>query len=105
MAFGIGTNCGQSSAGILRGKQINIACECWYTSGGRCMPLMIKFEDEEGIIRTVRDFQITYSEKKNYSGIPSVEYGCVLRHQGIQREVRLLFFIDEGRWVMNLLQA
>ena len=46
MAFGIGTNPPQADAGNVRGTQRRIACECWFTSTGRIMPLMLKIQDE-----------------------------------------------------------
>ena len=46
--FGIGTNTQDKDAGAIKGKQIEIACECWFTKSGRTMPLLIKFQDEEG---------------------------------------------------------
>jgi len=42
MAFGIGTNTKDADAGLIRGTQREIACECWFTSTGKMIPLMIK---------------------------------------------------------------
>ena len=46
MAFGIGTNAGNTNAGTVKGTQKEIACECWFTSTGKMIPLMLKVKDE-----------------------------------------------------------
>lgn len=33
MAFGIGINNENQDAGMIRGSQQDIACECWFTQG------------------------------------------------------------------------
>lgn len=46
MAFGIGTNTNlaDTPAGIVKGKQIKAACQCWCTSTGKVTPLMLKVQ-------------------------------------------------------------
>ena len=51
MAFGGYTNIKRADHGTLRGIQKEVACECWFTSSGKLMPLMIKVQDEEGQIQ------------------------------------------------------
>lgn len=102
MAFGIGVNTQGSNAGQIRGIQIEIACECWFTSTGNTKPLMIKFKDEEGGIQTITQIQIHFTEDKNYAGIPSVEYDTTIIYGGIQRKVKLIFFKEECRWIMRI---
>ena len=51
MAFGIGINNENQDAGMIRGSQQDIACECWFTQKGKIIPLMIKVQDEDGEIR------------------------------------------------------
>lgn len=104
MAFGIGTNTQKTNAGKLKGIQMSIACECWFTSKGESKPLMIKFEDEEGVIQTVREIQVHYVEEKNYSGIGSREYDCTMVWKEQAILVKLIYFKEECRWVMNFLQ-
>ena len=48
MAFGIGINNENQDAGMIRGSQQDIACECWFTQKGKIIPLMIKVQDEDG---------------------------------------------------------
>ena len=35
MAFGIGINNENQDAGMIRGSQQDIACECWFTQKGK----------------------------------------------------------------------
>lgn len=47
MAFGIGTNTQKADSGPVRGKQKEIACQCWFTSKGKITPLMLKIQDAD----------------------------------------------------------
>lgn len=103
MAFGTGAgaNQGNISAGIVKGKQIKAACQCWCTSTGKVTPLMLKVQDEDGGIQTIREITVHSQEKKRYAGIPSIEYDCMLAVG--ERSIRawLIYYQAEGRWVLN----
>lgn len=99
--FGIGTNTQDKDAGAIKGKQVEIACECWFTKSGRTMPLLIKFQDEEGEIHTIDQIRVIFFEEKNYSGISSVEYDCMIAFREIQYSVKLVFFKQTCKWVMR----
>ena len=101
MAFGGYTNIKRADHGTLRGIQKEVACECWFTSTGRIMPLMLKVEDEEGEIQTIREFVIHSQEKKRYAGIPSIEYDYTLVIHGQKVRGWLIYYQSENRWVMN----
>lgn len=100
MGFDMGTDWGRPDAGRLKGMQREIACKCWYTVSGRSMPLMFQVRDEEGQVHTIRDIRVLYSEKKRYAGVPTVEYACSIAYHGMRREVKLVFFVEENRWVL-----
>lgn len=100
MAFVIGTNTKKPDEGSLKGEQREIACECWFTSSGKTMPLMIKVVDEDGEIRTIRQIQVHSQERKNYAGIPSEEYDCTIVILGQKVPVRLVHYLTESRWVI-----
>lgn len=70
MAFGIGTgaNPGDIPAGIVKGKQIRVACECWCTSTGKITPLMLKVQDEDGEIRAIREDHGPFPGKETVCG-------------------------------------
>ena len=102
MAFGIGTNAQKADAGTVKGGQMPIACECWFTSSGKTTPVMIKVQNEEdGEIITIRNIQIHYSERKNYAGIPSDEFDCSIYLLGQKLDVKLIHYLTENKWTMN----
>ena len=100
MAFGIGTNTQKADSGVVRGKQREIACQCWFTSKGKITPLMLKIQDEDGEIRTVKQIQIHFQEEKMYAGVASVEFDCTITILEQQIGVRLIYYKEENRWVL-----
>ena len=100
MAFGIGTNTQRADSGPVRGKQREIACQCWFTSKGKITPLMLKIQDEDGEIRTVKQIQIHFQEEKMYAGVASVEFDCTITILEQQIGVRLIYYKEENRWVL-----
>ena len=102
MAFGIGTNTQPANAGVVRGEQLPIACECWFTSSGKTTPIMIKVQDSDsGEIITVRNIQVHYAERKNYAGIPTDEFDCSIFLLGQKMQVKLIHYLTENKWTMN----
>lgn len=101
MAFGTGIYPQAPDAGTVRGKQREVACECWFTSTGKIMPLMLKVKDEEGEVRVIREIAVHSQERKRYAGNPSVEFDCTLRLG--ERKIRawLIYYMAQGRWVLN----
>ena len=100
MAFGIGTNTNRADAGPIKGKQREIACLCWFTNHGKMMPTMLKVQDEDGEIRTVRQIQIHSQEEKMYAGVPSVEFSCTITILEQQINVWLIYYKEENRWAL-----
>ncbi len=101
MAFGIGMHSRRADAGSVRGIQREIACECWFTSTGKATPLMLKIQDEEGEIQTIRDIIVHSQEKKTYAGVSSIEYDCTLVLHGRGIRAWLIYYQEESRWVVN----
>ena len=100
MAFGTGTNTQKAAADFIKGKQREIACQCWFTSKGRVTPLMLKIEDEDGEIRTVRQIQVLSQEEKKYAGARSMEFDCIITILEQQIDVQLIYYKEENRWVL-----
>lgn len=98
--FGIGTNTNMTEAGVIVGKQFEVACDCWFTSKCIARPVLVKFAGEDGEIQTIKNIQIHVTENKNYSGIPSIEYTCSAIIGGLMREFKLIFFQAECKWIM-----
>ena len=102
MMFGMRSTGIKADAGSLRGTWREAACQCWFTSTGRMMPLMLKLRDEDGQIRRVDHIAVHSQEKKNYAGVPSVEFDCTLFLPEGQLRARLIYLAAEGRWAVKL---
>lgn len=103
MAFGMGIPPRQSDGERkIRGTQKRVACECWFTSTGRMIPLMLKIEDGEGQIRTIREIKVHSQEKKMYAGVPFIEYDCTLFVWDREIRVWLIYYQTENRWVLSI---
>ena len=100
MAFGIGTNTQKADAGPIKGKQREIGCYCWFTNKGKMIPTMLKVQDEDGEIRTVRQIEVHSQEEKMYAGVLSIEFNCTITILGQQIKVWLIYYKEENRWVL-----
>ncbi len=65
MSMGIGINARKPDEGKLNRENLReVACGVWFTSTGTAMPTMIKYEDDEGMIRSVGPIHVqTRGEK------------------------------------------
>lgn len=100
--FGIGTNENEIDSGTPRGQIYAVACKTWFTASGIVRPLSFKFEGDDGVIQTVENLTIKYVEDKNYSGIPSKEYGCEAIIGGLRHVFKLVFYPETCKWEMLL---
>lgn len=101
MAFGAERMLPRTEAlptGHIRRAMREAAVECWFTAGGRAMPLMMKVRDEEQQIRKISDIRVLRREKRNYAGIPAWEYRCRGRAGEREEEFLLLFYPEDCRW-------
>ncbi|MBA4698456.1 MAG: hypothetical protein H2212_03400 [Ruminococcus sp.] len=98
MAFGIGTNTAATETGRIYGKQEDVACDCWFTRTGRTIPRFLKYEDKDGIIQEIQNIHVHSRGKKNYCGIPTMEYECSAKTDGCEYRFRLLYQMQEGKW-------
>ena len=89
-------------SGRLRGRQLAVACGCWFTSTGRPIPRLIKFQDENGELQTIQTIQVDYEEEKHYSGIPFHEFDCRIFFHGLWMQVHLLYMKEQNRWLMQI---
>ena len=104
MLFGLGHYTDRPDAGDLRGKPLPVACECWYTSSGKVMPLMLKVQNEgDGEIITIRNIQVNYYERKNYAGVATDEFDCRISLLGQMFDVKLVHYLTDSKWTMNFL--
>lgn len=90
----------QMDSGVPGGKMYHAAVMAWFRSEGDPRPLSFKFQGDDGEIQAVKDLVVRYAEDRNYSGIPSKEYGCEAVIGGLIREFRLIFYTEACKWVM-----
>ena len=64
MAFGTDIHMEKADAGSIRGEQKSIAVGCWFTSKGDTSLQLLKYQDEEGQIHTVRSIRVLCREEK-----------------------------------------
>ena len=100
MAFGTDTNTQKADAGFIKGRQREIACQCWFTSRGKVTPLMLKVQDEDGEIRTVHQIRVLSQEEKMYAGMRSIEFDCVITILEQQIDVQLIYYKEKNRWML-----
>lgn len=87
-------------SGIPAGRMYHIAVMAWFSSTGIPRPMSFKFEGDDGEIQSVRDIAVRYTEDKNYSGVPSKEFGCQAVIGGLLRDFKLIFYQEVCTWVM-----
>lgn len=102
LSLGVDVNSDNIDSGVPKGRIYPVACKTWFTATQSVRPLSFKFEGDDEIIQTVNNLTVKYSEDKNYGGIPSKEYGCEAVIGGIRQSFKLIFYLEECRWVMVL---
>lgn len=89
---------------ILRGRHCKVAVGCWFTTKGRALPKLIKYEDERGGIRTLEHIQVLKSDRKYYAGTLSRRYECKVEMDQKEIFFSLLYHPDDNTWDMVILE-
>lgn len=100
MGFQLGNIADKTEAGAIKGIQREVACDCWFTSGGKSIPRIIKVMDEDGILHTIKEIKVLFSEEKVFSGIQTVEHVCQIILGGREQTVKLIFTKSECKWAI-----
>lgn len=101
MSMGIGTNAQNPDEGELKRKMKEIACSVWYTSKGRTIPMMFKYQDEEGVIRKVTHIHVRKQAEKIYCGIPIQEFCCSTVVEDREYLFRLYYYSESHCWKVS----
>ena len=101
MSMGIGTNAQNPDEGELKRDLKEIACGVWFTSTGEIIPKMFKYQDEEGLIHTIRKIHVMTQKKKYYCGIPIQEYRCSTVLGNREYLYRLYYYLETSRWKIS----
>lgn len=67
---------------------------------GKMTPTMLKVQDEDGEMRTIRQIEVLSQEEKMYAGIASMEFICNITILNQQIRVKLIYYKEENRWVL-----
>lgn len=81
-----------------RERYCKVAVGCWFTAGGKAIPQMLKYEDEEGCLHRIDSIQVLCSDRKHYYGILMQRYDCRAEIGGTLREFSLLYHPGENTW-------
>ena len=100
MDLGKADNTQRLNMDITQQREMEIACECWFTSKGKMQPLMFKYQDEQGEIHTIKEIRVHSREDKNLMVSPYTEFNVTINCQGIYMETKLIFYKKECKWVM-----
>lgn len=91
---------GQEAA--IRGHYKKVAVGCWFTSTGRGIPQIVKYEDEEGCIRTLNNIQVLKTDQKNYAGIRTQRFDCSVVVDDCEQLFILLYHAESNLWDLVL---
>ena len=98
--MGIGSDVQGRGAGKSGGRGEAGACGVWYTSTGTAIAKLIKVQGEEGESRTLTKLHVLSFEKKNYCGIPTVEYECDAVVDARRYLFHLLYYVEHQKWTV-----
>lgn len=102
MGFSFGEITEKTEHGLLKGTRYEIACECYYTAGGKSIPRWFKIRTpgEDGEIRIIRHVELICSEPKNYCGIETVEHICRILIEEKELLVKLIYTKESCKWAL-----
>ena len=86
----------------IQGHWQKVAVDCWFTSTGRTMPRLVKYEDQDGCLQILRDIRVIKQDQKNYAGVYCQRFDCRTVVNGREYDFILLFHAREHTWDMIL---
>lgn len=102
MKFTVGMEKEKHLEESLKGHYQKVAVGCWFTSTGRGIPQMVKYEDEEGCLQMLNNIQIIRTGEKYYAGILSRRYDCRAVVDSQMRDFILIYNPETNIWDMVL---
>ncbi len=92
MGFAVGMEKERLQEKAVRGRYVKVAVGCWFTSTGKAIPKVLKYEDEEGMRHLMNDIQVLKTEQKYYAWILRHKYVCQAVLGTRSEEFVLLYF-------------
>lgn len=102
MGFALGMEKEKLQEEAVKGHYMKVAVGCWFTSSGKAIPQMVKYEDESGLRHMMSDIRVLKTERKYYAGILSQKYVCSAVVDERKRDFILLYHPEENMWDMVL---
>lgn len=104
MGFPVQTIKERQQEHAVRGRYHRAAVGCWFTSTGRTLPMLVKYEGPDGLLHTIKNFQIQKTEQKYYAGILCRRYDCSADMNGQTFHFILLYHPETAMWDLVLSQ-
>lgn len=89
-------------SGEVKGETYEIGCLSWCNAKRKITPVAFKYVGADNLVYTVRDIHVKVVHDKFYCGLPSKEYECEAVVGGFMKQFKLIYFIQESRWVMKI---
>ena len=86
----------------IQGKRYKAAVSCWFTSKGKIIPRLLKYEDERGERHIVESISLESSSQKYYAGILLHRFDCRTVIDNVEYRFVLLYHPKENIWEMLL---
>ncbi len=81
--------------------RIPIAVMAWTTSTSKIIPILIKYEDENGMLQTIKNFKINKIDQKKYFGEQCQVFYCQAVIDDVIRLFRVIYYYGESlKWEM-----
>lgn len=100
MGFAIGMEEEKLQEKAIRGVPHKVAADCWFTSTGKMIPRMIKYEDADGVRHLLKDIEVLKSDKKYYAGILMHRYDCRAVVNNRMQNFILCYHPESNTWDM-----
>lgn len=102
MGFRFDCTAAEPDEGERKRQTAEAAVKCWFTSGGRAMPLSMKVRGPQGELLCIDGIQVLFSEKLRFAGILTWKYRCRTVIEGKEFLFDLHFHPEECRWRLVL---
>lgn len=85
----------------IQGVRIPIAVMSWTTSTSKIIPILIKYEDKDGMLQTIKIFKVSQIDQKKYFGEYCQVFQCQAVIDDIIHSFRVICFYGESlKWEM-----
>ncbi|WP_143468343.1 hypothetical protein [Lachnoclostridium sp. An181] len=97
MAFEYGTPILKRESPVKRRCFSDAAVLCWFTSKGRAIPLLVKLQEGDEIIK-LQNIKVHSLTEQFYAGIQTWEYECSAYDENKEYLFLLQYFPENKRW-------